>query len=761
MKTMKSLALTGAIALVGTIGFTACSASSDDLAAPNQNIPGGSGVNEVTTKFVFNVATSNSPATSGSASSPIVRMSGGNTQANVTGANDFRGITNAELMAFKLMSGSALADGKTVSSAIKANKAYSFGTIIGAYKLDPTNGDASTDVPKSHRVIELSLPTETNTLMLYGKAIKTGSDIEQGKITWKPDSILSNASFSLCRIVPDTPEPATPNIYWAALLQYENLIANVLTEIVSSGIKAGTVCEFGTQSMTLASDLEWGDYANVSSDLQLSERNTSPLDPSGNTPTCALGEILSKAFVTLNTIYPNELRAGAGEAVHYMMKDLVVVINSVVNAKPVSLQEVVAQEVAKVIKTNIEKYFDVESDYDWKNTATVKANCVSVLSTDKDKVLDTSDLTNFPKFFNLPSGSVILKFLIAKDADNSGYNFKYAYSSSVETYAMGGSTTASDSFDPKNYTYPAELCYFGNSPIRVTNDTKVPNDYPDGVAEWNDNNSWKGWSTGGHVLSTTRSVAMQYSINYGTALLATTVRYGANVLEDNNANIQKQHSGASEANNKIDVTSLDTHFQLTGVLIGGQEPEVGWNYLAKSATPGFGTMVYDNVGTINIPKATSATGGEKSAVNYTLLWDNWQESLKGQKQRDVYIALEFKNNAAGFWGENNFIRNGATFYIVGKLDPDAGHSTTDLSDGITWPSNQALPPYEADGSTVKQRRVFIQDFMTTANFVIGPTSLQHALVAVPDLRAGQISLGLSVDLSWQTGLSFNDIVLGD
>jgi hypothetical protein len=51
--------------------------------------------------------------------------------------------------------------------------------------------------------------------------------------------------------------------------------------------------------------------------------------------------------------------------------------------------------------------------------------------------------------------------------------------------------------------------------------------------------------------------------------------------------------------------------------------------------------------------------------------------------------------------------------------------------------------------------------MTTANFVIGSTSLQHALVAVPDLRSGQISLGLSVDLKWQTGLRFNDVVLGE
>ena len=107
------------------------------------------------------------------------------------------------------------------------------------------------------------------------------------------------------------------------------------------------------------------------------------------------------------------------------------------------------------------------------------------------------------------------------------------------------------------------------------------------------------------------------------------------------------------------------------------------------------------------------------------------------------------------------IRNGGTFYITGKLDPDANRSTTDRSEGITWPTKYALPPYDTDGNTIKERRVFIQDYMTTANFVLGEYSLQHALVSVPDLRSSQISLGLSVDLSWSTGLSFNDVILGE
>ena len=64
-----------------------------------------------------------------------------------------------------------------------------------------------------------------------------------------------------------------------------------------------------------------------------------------------------------------------------------------------------------------------------------------------------------------------------------------------------------------------------------------------------------------------------------------------------------------------------------------------------------------------------------------------------------------------------------------------------------------------DSKTIKQRRVFMQDYMTEATFVLTENSLKYALVAVPDLRSSQISLGLSVDLKWNKGLVFDDVKL--
>ena len=751
MKKIMNYAILSAIAFAGAMGFSSC--SDENVVAennPNYNPETG----EVSTEFVFNVATSNTPTT---------RMSAQDTQAEVKSASDFRGIANAMLLTFKLGTAN---DGNHISTPLVADKTYNFGTVLGAGTLNP-EGDG-TSIPKSRRVVQISLPTETNAMIFYGKAPKTGTNNSQGKILWNPvpDGKLTDDEASLCRIVPVTAYEESPKKTEAALKQYENLMANVLSEIVNStSDKDQLTYTYGSESVTLSQPVKWSDYVDVTgTDSKKLVKKTTDVIGTGNM--CALGEILGNEFLTLNTIYDGELRAGSGSSIAYMMKELVATINSVATAIPFSLQETVAKAVAEGILANIEKYFDKDNGYVWLSTSTVKTAMTGVLDSEKDLVDTSSDLNVFPTDFDLPLGSVILQFLIGGNAD-AGYTFEYAYKGTVETYAMGGSAT--DGFDPLNYTYPAELCYFGNSPIRVTNETVATKNYPDGVTDWNNDSKWTAynWTKNSHVLSTTQSVAMQYNIQYGTALLKTQVRYGAQILEDNNSAIQNGRSGATEANNTINVTTSNQHFQLTGVLVGGQEATVGWNYLAKASNPGFGSMVYDNVGSVDIPAATATAGGNPSDPVYTLLWDNWQESTTG-KQRTVYVALEFKNNSKGFWGKNNFIPEGGTFYIVGKLDPDAivgaqgnGESNADYyAKGITWPTNQALPPYDANGETIKQRRVFIQDFMTTATFVIGDKSLQEALVAVPDLRSGQLSLGLSVDLQWETGLNFDNVILG-
>jgi hypothetical protein len=297
--------------------------------------------------------------------------------------------------------------------------------------------------------------------------------------------------------------------------------------------------------------------------------------------------------------------------------------------------------------------------------------------------------------------------------------------------------------------------------MRVSDTPHATTEYPDGAGadegEWMNNDSWStDWSAiGKHVLSTTRSAAMAHNINYGSALLKSSVAFanGVTELQDNNANIQQDRTGATEENNKFEARA--GQFTLTGVLVGGQAPTVGWNYIPVANT--FDHVVYDK----DIVAAAVPT--ETGKENYTLVWDNYNASLAANAQQDVLVALEFTNGTGkDFWGEKNLVRNGGTFYLLGKLSPTATGLNT-----ITWPTlngsttDYALPPYDADGKTIQAPRVFIQDYVTEAKFIIGETSLQHAYVTVPDLRSTQISLGLSVDLQWRTGLSFENVVLGE
>ena len=604
--------------------------------------------------------------------------------------------------------------------------------------------------------------------MFWGKAIKAGTDDQQGSITYNVDKDLTQTTFTLNRRIPATKE--------AEFKQYEALIAAILNKIINASATYNVT--YGGTSYT--GTVKWSDYIKVNASNGLERADNSPVFTTEELSTKE--QALADAFITLNTIYPNEQRAGSGPTVAKLLGDLYDVINKIATTTPLtSKAEAVTAAVASKLETNISAVIETGART-WKTNIDDLKTFSGLDGAATNKVTD--DLNKFPKeLFHVPYGAAILKFIIGDDG--SGNNtFTYAYNETLPTYAMDGGTGGS--FNIFNYRYPAELCYFGNSPLRVTTDPYTTTQYPDGVAKWEDDTEWTegkrfegsvAWEKSSHVKSSTRSIAMQENINYGTALLMTTVRYGAATLNDNNAAIQLARNGVTEADKKIKVGAGT--FTLTGILIGGAEETVGWNYLPfvnntdpdNPVNPKFGSFIYDcDLPSTAIPAFTAE--GAKSTPNYTLLWDNWNPANEDSKQNIVYIALEFVNNSGqDFWGMNNMIRNGATFYIAGKLDPDNGLSTTDYSAGITWPlatgeakdgtrTYYALPPYAADGSTIKQRRVFMQDYMTEANFVIGENSLHSALVAVPDLRTTQISLGLSVDLKWQTGLSYDSIILG-
>lgn len=734
MRNSIKIVLVGAIALAGAV---ACSPK--ESVNPNYNPATG----EVATSFVFSVSTANSPMT---------KQTSANTQATATDA--FRGITDARLLSF--LRNAPVADGKYITAASSANKNYSLGHVM-------TNTDATTDQSKSHRIIELALPTETNTLMFYGKAPKSGenADFAQGKIDYLPKVTNSNATdltqydFALSRIV-----DINSSGFSAKYRQYGDLIAAVLNYIMNSSIDADVTHE----STTVHATLSWAHYVTISDAGVIQRATKSPLDGS---LMCSIGEILGEELSTLATINPGEVRAGSGPAVARTLGDLLVIMNKIHAQAPTDIHEAVAKAVAEEIARRINVALEgTAPSLNWKTKANIMSSTLGYTgAVDQITLVGStgSELDQYPMIaFNLPAGCSQIAVTTTKSTDTDGQvttpgTITWSYVGNVQMFDAVGATSC------YNVYYPAELVYFGNSPIRVTNEAVTEPEYPQGVANWDADASWtaKNWEKDSHVVSTTRSVAMQYNINYGTALFKSNVKYGAAVLEDNNHAIQAAKNPALAATDEpnAQITVSDNTFKLTGILIGGMPTTVGWDFLPVAGST-YNQAIYDKALASNSIPASGT-----SADNYTLVWDNWNESKRGGKQNDVYVCLEFQNNSGrDFWGKHNIVRNGGIFYIIGKLDPDAGKDcTTDRSTGVTWPTDglQALPPFQTDGSTLKERRVFIQDFMTTANFVIGAESLQSAYSTVPDLRSTQISLGLSVDLKWETGLVFENIVLGN
>ena len=86
--------------------------------------------------------------------------------------------------------------------------------------------------------------------------------------------------------------------------------------------------------------------------------------------------------------------------------------------------------------------------------------------------------------------------------------------------------------------------------------------------------------------SGSKNMALNNNIQYGTALLSTTVKSEATTLYDNSKAMDPDKPAGNKA---ISVTT--TTFPLTGVLVGGQPSVVGWNFLPTGT--GFDKVVYD------------------------------------------------------------------------------------------------------------------------------------------------------------------------
>lgn len=726
MKKYFNYAFAGAIALAGASGFTACSSDSlSDLSGGNTNPTYDAKSNSVTTQFVLNVA-ANTNDNSTRVSADIVQKN-----ANFRGMQDAKliGLATGKASTFIApYNGEETQTDWTTGTKMKA-KVYDLGTLYGSTAVDNTGNNNRDE--SSHRIVELTLPVTTDAMLVYGRAIPHETVAQNGKVTM-PASYAApeNITFGLTSRLEDED----------AYTQTCNLAALIFNRIMLSEVAAhqlnGTGGAITRNEYTQKADLPALNWRTIGTMTQVQIDALSPLE-----------QKLAIAYKVIRDTYNDDssVHSGSAAAICNVIDDIYSIAKETADAKATSDAELNAQRLADVIITRIGYYFNRNATpttfhalgdkdtngspirYLINNAGATEAQFAS--GGKYGKVTDTY-LQGYPHAFNIPDGVAQLTFRDFVEQGSSitgGFEFKTLDNSS-------SLIDISSTLNPSKYTYPAELLYFDNSLLRVNDNEVAAADYPNGYKVW-DENAWAGWTTG-PVATTTRSVAVKNNINYGVAMLSTKVTYDGTV-GDNFEDNRPAAEGVKLAEDDIKALTL------TGVLIGGQYQNVGWNFIRTDETDdNKNFVIFDN------QIANGAIPTPDNVPNYTLVFDNYSDD-----NGNVRVALEFTNNSdKDIYGIGGMIPKGGVFYLAGVLD-----LSTTTSQNIEWPTTYyAIPPYTAGGGTnTDKKRVFIQDFLTNATFKIGRNSLKHAYTTIPDLRASQISLGLSVDLNWRQGLSFD------
>ena len=468
-------------------------------------------------------------------------------------------------------------------------------------------------------------------------------------------------------------------------------------------------------------------------------------DPASPTADVTMGTAFTNYYTTSEI-----LRQASGAAVLRTMQDLynIVAPRAAVATDP-------CKDLCINIKEKIESYFNHSESAPY--TLTYKTTTLLDL--------------DFPESLGLPAGVAQVK---CTWTDGTPGNFVWV--NGQRNTVIDPTTVESNAIDFTNIMFPPQLMYWADSPIRVSNKEGIEekaDSYPINWTEWNNDNSWKSnygwldWSVAANRVITkdTRAVALKNNVLYGTSLAQVTVQLSAASLDDNRKEL---------TNNLADQTiNVDGKFTVKGILIGGQPKMVGWNFVADpndankpvsaDATsaptyPDFTGVVYDNVtGTPTISKSSAST------PFYVSLFDNYNGTNTPDK---VYFALELINNTGkDFYGKDNIIFDGGTFYLTGVLNLSAG-ADGDAQPNMSVLKGYRIPPVKTTNGITETdagenddyaaaKRIFIQDFMTTIKITLSNAALKNAYATIPDLRPIQMYFGLSVDLDWKTGATLN------
>ena len=730
---MKKNRILWMMAGVATLVVTGCQRE-DQAPSPLYNPE----TKEVTAEFVLNVTAADQDAQT--------KMSAEVAQK----ANNFRGIDDVHIFAYSTNTSVPYVV-KTTGWTSSDVKEFILGTVYRDGQI--SNADDDNVEKDSRRVLQLSIPVGTNAVLFYGDAISTGIDKTNGKTIKSIKTNPAETEFQAFRRIGTDDDVESYNAT-------ARLMTFVINRIMQTNVEDGGSITVGEQTFSGLPALSWQElgaqyeyYNNLNSNrFSMTGVPVKP-DP--------LEEIMGKVYSAFTFIKEGEYRAGSSKAIKFMMENMYGTINPVANATPTEANEANAKRLAMEVIERMKRYFDLNTweylpigskdsaaDDNVIYNTVVRNNGILTDAQWSNPFTGAQNLNDYPYGdFHIPEGAAQLRFDLV---ENIG-TFSYANPNKpLVNYTKS-------EFLPTKYVYAPELMYYVNSPVRTNSEVWDDTDddfFPNGSKPWADDANWGAWDNAGNagkVSSSTRTVAVKDNINYGVALLKTSVAVDGQLYDNRSA-----MSGGKESDQPIANSSI----KLSGVLVGGVNPRYNWQFLRKyDTTPEegmdfsqFDGVIYDD----QIVDPTIPTPAGKST--YTLVYDNYNSSVAANAQNDVYIALEFENQGKDFWGRDNMIPAGSKFYLVSKLVfANAYESQT-----ITWPTDHQIPPIYLEGANAGKSqqipRIFIQDFMTSVTFTMNGNSLKRAYFTMPDLRSANMSLGLSVDLQWGSGYVFDNLL---
>lgn len=779
----KTFLILSALALVG---FASCQKPE------NQNPDYNAETKEVLTQFVLNVSTGENPQT---------KMSAENVQRN----GNFLGMQEAKMFVYE--SGNATAANRCVTDPSTGFlKMFDLGTLYAEGAVDNANN-------KTNRIMQLSIPTGSDAVLFYGKAINSNQDANgktRGKTIAHWGETPASTKFDIARrigteqdvndydatarlmiyiintIIDANVDQQTesqsfagynglPALEWKDLgHQYERNLLNIPKTLVTGYTESPVAPIFANEAAAAA-------YSTLRDDLKEypNYRALYPMEEVLGRLYYLFTSFRTDATGTTTEVVTERYRAGSSKAILNMAQSVALQFNRAMSETPGNRNDANAKRLSMQIVTVMQNYFikDEAGNWNYKDVDNLRTNFDDALWNSQFE--GAKEINNYPQAFHIPEGAAQLAFSHTGIADpnntpedpdddiNVGEDhFYYLH----PNHALVSKPLGQKFFDPKKYVFPAELYYYVNSGIRVTDNEVNSSDYPNGVSSWNTGNvgevnKWTAgsWLNNGQVTSSTRGVAIRDNIQYAVAMLQTQVAWGTTSVENGVvpvSELEDNRAAHTSDDNRV-IPINDANFELHGILIGGVHPTYDWQFIPRDGgtEESITHTVYGKFDGVIYDDAIVSAAVPTTAPTYTLVYDNYDWT---GTQRNVYVTLEFVNNGDAFWGKDNIIPSGGTFYLIGELKPDAGQTLGNSSKRINWNKlneyNQVPPIYLAgDNKGLSQciDRVFIQNVMTKVTFRIGKTSLQNAYYAIPDLKAAQMSLGLSVDISWQDGYEYD------